>query len=65
MDAMELYNACAEWNRLTDPSVPLTDREHEERRQGAREIITKLNRAGMMRGTHYRETENGRLLPIA
>lgn len=59
-----ILGLCAAWNHATNPSLPMTDREHGKSRQYARAIKNRMTRLGIVYGKDYKELSNGSLWPI-
>ena len=59
-----VYGLCSAWNHATNPSRPMTDREHHRANQYARAIKNRMTRAGIVYGKDYKELSNGSLWPI-
>ncbi len=59
-----VYGLCSAWNHATNPSRPMTDREHHRASQYARAIKNRMIRSGIVYGKDYKELSNGALWPI-
>jgi len=55
---------CSAWNYATNPSLYLTDAEHQRSSIYARAIKERMARLGIQYGTHYIERSDGSLWPI-
>ena len=59
-----IFGLCAAWNHATNPSLPMTDREHHRSRQYARAIKNRMLASSYLLGRDYIELSNGELWPI-
>lgn len=59
-----VYSLCSAWNQSTNPSLPMTESEHNRASQYARAIRNRMKRCGYRLGDDYIELSNGALWPI-